>query len=99
MNKFHKLSCWLLTLPFIYSFYLERKTLAEFTQGTSDSTTTQRVDFNQERREEKIEAREATVTCTFVNDGKNQKRCLDGEDEIEDEKLIFSDEVNTKNQQ
>lgn len=93
MNKLHKLSCLLLALPFIYSICLERKTLAELAQGTSDRGTTQRVDSNQERKEEKIEAREAKVTCTFVNDGKNQKRCLDGEDEIEDEKLKFSDEV------
>lgn len=93
MNKLYKLGFLLLVLPFIYSICLERKTLAELPQSTIDSDTTQ-IDFNQEIEieEEKVQPSEANVTCTLANDGK-KRRCFDGENEIEDEKLIFSDEV------
>lgn len=90
MNKLHKLGSLLLVLPFIYSIGLERKTLAELPQSTIDSDTTQ-IDSNQET-EEKVLPSEANVTCTLANDG-NKRRCFDGENEIEDEKRIFSDEV------
>lgn len=95
MNKLYKLGFLLLALSSIYSIGLERKTLAELPQSTIDNDTTQ-IESNQEIEikieEEKVQPSEASVTCTFANDGK-KRRCFDGENEIEDEKVRYSDEV------